>query len=113
MWEFLFSADFLFFEKFLVSKFQLFLLFSAYFLTFFPEFMLFFACGHSHICVLFLCFDKNVQVQQMITGPNFARSCCGDVLAFHPQTLTSVGLMDETSLKKAIVALGGCNSKKV
>ena len=31
VWEFLFSADFLFFENFLLSKFQLFLLFSAYF----------------------------------------------------------------------------------
>ena len=31
VWGFLFSADFLLFENFLVSKFQLFLLFSAYF----------------------------------------------------------------------------------
>ena len=36
MWEFLFSADFLLFC--LVSKFQLFLLFSAYFLAFYPDF---------------------------------------------------------------------------
>ena len=36
VWEFLFPADFLLFENFLVPKFQLFLLFSAYFCHFCP-----------------------------------------------------------------------------
>ena len=52
LWEFLFSADFLFFENFLVPKFQLFLLFSAYFCHFTLIslcFSLFFACGISHL----------------------------------------------------------------
>ena len=56
MWEFLFLADFLLFENFLVSKFQLFLLFSAHFWHFtlisswfFLFFFFFFACGFSHL----------------------------------------------------------------
>ena len=51
VWEFLFSADFLIFEYFLVSKFQLFLSFSAYYWHFTLIsccFSLFFACGLSH-----------------------------------------------------------------
>ena len=35
-WDFLFLADFLIFDKFLVPKFQLFLLFSAYFWHLYP-----------------------------------------------------------------------------
>ena len=51
VWEFLFSADILFFWIFFAPKFQLFLLFSAYFSHFYPIsccFSLFFVCGLSH-----------------------------------------------------------------
>ena len=42
VWDFLFSADFLFFENFLVSKFQLFSFIFILFLIFYPDFTLFF-----------------------------------------------------------------------
>ena len=49
LWEFFFSADFLIFENILVPKFQLFLLFSAYFWHLYPI-SLFFVCGLSDLC---------------------------------------------------------------
>ena len=93
VWEFLFSADFLVFEDFLVPKFQLFLLFSAYFWQFypishcFPSFPPFFVCGLSHLCIMYCswcpctmrlstwCFIAQFSLQ--LQGSRYPVSCVG------------------------------------
>ena len=58
VWEFLFWADFLVFENFLLPKFQLFLLFSAYFCHFCPisrHFSSVFVCGLLHPWIRYSC----------------------------------------------------------
>ena len=100
VWEFLFSADFLIFENFLVPKFQLFLWFSAHFWHFYTIsrcFSSFFACGLWHPCHVLVLYCLNSFLDSIHAAANCLAWTANFVNAVSDQMQASVLLRFTTA----------------